>query len=487
MQNNPYIGPRPFERSDRDRFFGRARETRDLLSLIMAERVVLFYAQSGAGKTSLLNTQIVPALEEEGFKVLPIARVGSDVPCGVEAVSVKNIFVFSALLALAGSQGEIGQPDSQTLQSFLASIVDDEHPPIIIFDQFEEIFTTHRDRRGDTRGFFEQLRDALQAIPKLGVVLVMSDDHVAGLEPYANLLPKRLRPRFHMELLGYDGALEAVKRPAQNAGYAYGTGVAERLVDDLRRNQVTPNGDPSSSGALGLYIEPVQLQVVCNRLWDNLPEREEHIITWPEIEQCGSIDQALTDFYESVLWQTAQATCVTEHQLRDWVGATLITPMKTRGPALRGPAETGGMPNAVIDALERQHLIRAELRAGAYWYELAHDRLVGPIVASNAAWEQAHLTPLRVTAQRWQRSQNTNLLYGGQVLRQARQWVVTHPADVEDYERDFLTASDQLQHFKTRQQMIRWLIITASVIGMIALVLWRYQHRVPRNNSGPLD
>jgi hypothetical protein len=80
MQNNPYIGPRPFERSDRDKFFGRTRETRDLLSLIMAERVVLFYAQSGAGKTSLLNTQIIPALEEEGFQVLPVVRVGGDLP-----------------------------------------------------------------------------------------------------------------------------------------------------------------------------------------------------------------------------------------------------------------------------------------------------------------------------------------------------------------------------------------------------------------------
>jgi len=52
MENNPYIGPRPFERADGINFFGRTRETRDLLSLIMAERVVLFYAQSGAGKTS---------------------------------------------------------------------------------------------------------------------------------------------------------------------------------------------------------------------------------------------------------------------------------------------------------------------------------------------------------------------------------------------------------------------------------------------------
>ena len=44
---------------------------------------MLFYAQSGAGKTSLLNTQIIPALEEEGFNVLPVVRVGSDVPPGL--------------------------------------------------------------------------------------------------------------------------------------------------------------------------------------------------------------------------------------------------------------------------------------------------------------------------------------------------------------------------------------------------------------------
>src|SRR5512139_3279413 len=103
MQNTPYIGPRPFERVDGINFFGRTRETRDLLSLIMAERVVLFYAQSGAGKTSLLNTQIIPALESEGFYVLPVARVGSDLPPGLRETTVKNIFVFSVWLGFMGT------------------------------------------------------------------------------------------------------------------------------------------------------------------------------------------------------------------------------------------------------------------------------------------------------------------------------------------------------------------------------------------------
>ena len=30
MSNSPFVGPRPFEKEDRDRFFGRAGEIEDL-------------------------------------------------------------------------------------------------------------------------------------------------------------------------------------------------------------------------------------------------------------------------------------------------------------------------------------------------------------------------------------------------------------------------------------------------------------------------
>jgi ABC-type multidrug transport system ATPase subunit len=51
----PYVGTRPFKTDEGDRFFGRDRESLDLLSLVISERLVLFYAQSGAGKSSLIN------------------------------------------------------------------------------------------------------------------------------------------------------------------------------------------------------------------------------------------------------------------------------------------------------------------------------------------------------------------------------------------------------------------------------------------------
>jgi DNA-binding GntR family transcriptional regulator len=35
--------------------------------------------------------------------------------------------------------------------------------------------------------------------------------------------------------------------------------------------------------------------------------------------------------------------------------------------------------NAVVRALEDRHVLRAEQRSGSRWYELQHDRLIGPL------------------------------------------------------------------------------------------------------------
>ena len=78
-ERNPYIGARTFETDERDLFFGRDREALDLLSLVISERLVLFYAQSGAGKSSLVNTKLIPGLiEEEEYRILPVGRVRRD-------------------------------------------------------------------------------------------------------------------------------------------------------------------------------------------------------------------------------------------------------------------------------------------------------------------------------------------------------------------------------------------------------------------------
>jgi WD40 repeat protein len=472
MKNNPYVGPRPYERRDRRNFHGRDREARELRALIVAEREVLFYAQSGAGKTSLLNAVVIPALEDKGFHVLPTVRVGNELPPGIEPEVVENIFIFSALLALAGEETSPATLLDHTLQSFLEAHFPEEEadfasrPHVLIFDQFEELFTTHRDRWHDAEGFFRQIREALDGLPHLGVVFTMREDHVAGIDPFITWFPRRLRARFRMERLGPRGALDAVEKPAQNAGCPFEQGVAQRLVDNLRQVKGESRLSPETS-FLGPYIEPVQLQVVCHRLWANLPDQEDRVIQWEEVEQYGNIDRALTDFYESSLDAAMQESGVGERQLRRWVGQQLITPMSTRDLAMRGPEETAGLPNAAVDVLEGQHLIRADVRAGARWYELAHDRLVDPILQSNQAWEAARETPLRTTAYRWQETQDASLLYRDGALDEALAWAAENPEDVEPYETEFLEASQRAEQdrFKRRRRYV-----ISAIVGVVILI-----------------
>ena len=117
---NPYVGPRTFSYEQRDLFFGREREARDLLARVLSERLLLFYAQSGAGKSSLLHTRLIPPLrEEKGFVVLPVGRVSGELPPGVEQVD--NIYAFNLMLSI-DEGGDPARLAHVTLSDFLARL-----------------------------------------------------------------------------------------------------------------------------------------------------------------------------------------------------------------------------------------------------------------------------------------------------------------------------------------------------------------------------
>jgi len=482
MKDNPYVGPRPYERRHQQNFYGRTREARDLLALIMAERVVVLYAPSGAGKTSLLNAKVIPALEDEEFVVLPSARVGSSPPPEIPLEQVSNVFMYSVLLSLMGEQTAPDALTTHTLTSFLQQYypepeeTEESAPLLLILDQFEELFTAHRARWQDAQDFFAQVSAALEAIPRLGILFSMREDFLAELDPYVALLPRRLRARFRLTLLSPEGALEAIVKPAANRGIAFAPaagdqpGAAEWLRDELRRVNIQRQvgAETVADVILGPSIEPVQLQVACNQLWENLPDQPDQVIDLQEAQNHGDVTRALGDFYESALQETAQQTGVSERALRRWFSEQLLTPMQTRGMAMRGPHETAGLPNAAVDVLQHRHLIRPEMRAGARWYELAHDRLIAPILHSNRAWEATRQTPLRVAAKRWSESKLPALLYRDDALKQARAWAAQHPDEVEPYEQEFITVS---QGAEQRRKWARRALVSAAAVGIITLCI----------------
>lgn len=520
ISGNPYVGPRTFSEAQSQLFFGREWEARDLTARVVSERLTLFYAQSGAGKSSLINTRLIPNLREtEGYQVLPVGRVSGHLPDGVE--NVDNIYTFNLISSLDQSGDDPARLAQVPLNQFLASValewatdaqgqrvrrwayrpraITPPYPVAssaptqgprfaLIIDQFEEIITGHPERWAERESFFRQLNQALLDDPSLWTVLTLREDYVAALDPYADLLFNRLRARFYMERMGTEAALEAIQQPAQLGGRPFASGVAEQLVDNLR--QVRVMGQQAS--VPGQYVEPVQLQVVCYQLWENLTQaagdsqpNTSAIITKDDLQAAGDVDEALGQFYEEALMAVVADpdTDVSERQLRTWFASQLLTEAGTRGLVHRGEAASAGLPNEVADLLVQKFLLRTELRAGGAWIELVHDRFVEPITRNNEAWWPRNLSTLQRQAALWQEeNRSAGLLLRGDALREAEEWAARQSEELEEHEIAFLEACRVAVALETREQQQNRRLRLLSLVAVLFAVasIWL---AVTANNS----
>jgi len=160
----------------------------------------------------------------------------------------------------------------------------------------------------------------------------------------------------------------------------------DNLIEDLLKIRVETL-DGRSHEIKGKYVEPIQLQVVCQRLWNKLMTSQVDHITQDPIAFLGDVDRALEDFYAETIREASEQTSISEDIIRNWVEEKLITSSETRGIVHREVKSTGGIPNTAVDILEKKYLIRKEERSGAQWYELTHDRFIKPILDSNKEWK----------------------------------------------------------------------------------------------------
>lgn len=460
----PYVGPRPFTRADEALFFGRERESRELAAWIAAHQAVLLYSQSGAGKSSLLAAGVVPLLEKRGAEVLGPARVR-----GGRLIDGVNVYTYNALTSLGDDpeRSFVGR----TFEAFLS-----ERPRrantlrVVLFDQFEELFTTTPERWTDRAPFLEDLGAALDGDPSLRIVFAMREEYLANLDPHLHLLPERLRTRMRLERLELDAAVMALEGPVERAGRRFKPGVAEQLARNLLR--VPVKSGTETVEVEGEFVEPVQLQVVGRSLWEALPpdvtEIDERFV-----EARGDVDEALAAFYAQTIADVSRKNGTAESELRAWFGRTLITRFGTRGTVLQEAESTGAMPNAVVNALEEAHLVRADARGGARWYELTHDRLIGPIRESNRDWaaglraRDPDGARLEERFRRWVEGgkQSSDLLHIGEMW-----WAWRWIKNPERYQ--FAARSELEPFFRASAARVTWWYSGVGAIGLAAIFAW---------------
>jgi WD40 repeat protein len=372
-------------------------------------------------------------------------RVSRSLPSDVALPPQSNRFVVSALLSIEEAQEHRLPVDALTRMTFedylthCQEVDPSTDSVLLVFDQFEEILTVDPGQRAAKLEFFDQLGRALRNRTRWAL-FATREEYVAALLPYGRSIPTRFATTFRLDLLSKAAATEAICEPAREAGVAFDPDAVEALERFLSLVRVQqPDGITTEEP--GDYIEPVQLQVVCRRLWDTLPA-DATTISAEHVRTVGQVERALSDYYEDVVAAAARVPGGGERAIREWVENALITPNGIRGEVMQTPKASGGLDNAVIAKLVDGYLIREDKRRGNTWYELAHDRLIEPVRTSNAAWFEKNLHAMQRQAELWEREgKPERLLLRGPDLKAAESWAVANGAAMIEVEKDLLERS----------------------------------------------
>ena len=469
---NPYVGPRAFRRNNK--LFGRDNEAHDLETLLVAERIVLMHAPSGAGKTSIIQAALIPSLENE-FTVSGPLRVNAP------RRGTDNPYLRSVRLGLTTARGAPWVDGRQASFADWLSRLEELHEieeHVLVFDQFEELVTLDPTDRSGQYEFCREVGEALK-VRHRWALFSMREDYMGGLDRYLGLIPTQLRVRFRLDFLDDDAAKQAAQEPARTLNVDFTDAAAEVLVKDLGKRRIERPGRHFE--VKDGFVEPVQLQVVCHTVWARLADQLGGSFTRIDVDDVEGYDDyevALGSYYADKVKEAAKKSHVPEAAIRRWFEEQLITAKGFRSQTFEPPSTNGGNKKKLLELLERRYLIRcADLGDEQRWYELSHDGLVAPIRADNRRWFRAKLGPWVEFAWDWRAAEkDRSRLLRDEALREATRWVDEHPQEAGDLVREFVEASHEAataEKLRARVHARERLLAKVSllVVLLIALVV----------------
>lgn len=459
----PYVGPAPL--GEQQQLFGRDAELEELQWRLIADRIIVLYSASGAGKTSLLTAKNgLPSQLKTRFFTLPILRVGGK--HGANPVQ--------AILEQLKAAGHGPVMEGDTLLGYVDRIaLPQTQPPkrlFMVIDQFEEVFSNGISH-DEQKNFFEQL-GALLAREKspIWAVISMREEYFSWLDTFRDAVPTRLTNTFRLNLLSIEQAVAAVKGPAEAINVEFpkedGHDAATYLVRELSKVRVRgPNGGIEVQ--FGSKVEAVQLQVICLDLWKRLsakgPVKAIRVADVKEFKPESALQEYCNEALNTVAANPRRASA-----LRDWIDQRLLTRSGLRAPAMLDPADQNCPTPDEVSALEEVHLIRRQSREDGEWYELSHDSLAVPVRMSIESWRVKHLEAWQQLARAWQLGGEQEA-YFKTLPQGSRQHIPLLSTDVaySELEIRFLAAYRAYVHHKRMSRLIFAVCAVAAVCAAL--------------------
>jgi hypothetical protein len=443
----------PFAEETQRFFFGREDEIREIFLRVRDNPLTVLYGQSGYGKTSLLNAGLIPKLRADGFWPIAVRfkydstsrskwdlvdqtryalalvcadENSEDFPLPRTIAEYKECPAFSGdipfvrqLLIECGRKGGQGLAflyrshalwmhwksstlwecfHNRALQIGCRNL--SESTPVLILDQFEEIFTLGAEKRPNAEidTLAMELADLIENRPPasvqrhlaedlnfaneldfgpspLRVVITLREDYLSQLEAWKTFMPSLMRNRMALHLLRGPQAWEAAVKPGRLDHHKDNPLVSDEVGKQIVRVVARV---PPETPLEEIEAVPPLLSLLCdelNRAGDGAPQITADLVATRH-------ENILQEFYSRSFDGFPPA-------VREFVEDRFITKSGShRNPVAREDAETelasAGVtdPNFVIDKLLDRRLLSAEERGGVQRLELTHDILV-PLAATS--------------------------------------------------------------------------------------------------------
>jgi hypothetical protein len=274
------------------------------------------FGPSGTGKTSLLKAGLFPKLRDEHFLPVAIRLDYSDkrqnLVGQVRAAMAAALQSYEIEEGLG--RGGLADKEETLWEYFHRAVFWDKRnnpaTPVIVFDQFEEIFTLGHNH--STRGeFLTELSDLIENyIPetvreriertgrKLGfdaaeqhykVLIALREDFVSRLDSLRKTLPSVMHNRFALTKMDGEQALRPVLLPGRGI-------VSDAVAEQIVRKVASADPDIPLKE---LAIDPALLSLMCRELNNRRLREGQETISADLVNNAAS--NILSDFYGTIV------------------------------------------------------------------------------------------------------------------------------------------------------------------------------------------
>lgn len=257
LVDEPFRGLEAFGAKDAHLFFGRDRETKELIERLTQTNLVMVVGDSGSGKSSLVKAGLVPGFKEGRFAprlgprpdpalwhVVEMRPLGDPFDSLIKGISdaARTLDVNAGLLSEASKR--LRAQETTALRDALREGAPRDAQILLVVDQFEELWTLSPDRA--RHAFLDGLLDLAQPDdPSRRVVMTMRRDYYNLCSTheafFARIENQGRRGYYNLRRMD-DAALRAcIERPLALAGVPAAEGA--RLAEEVLRDAGDQPGD----------------------------------------------------------------------------------------------------------------------------------------------------------------------------------------------------------------------------------------------------